>query len=297
MTVFPEQEKAMQTKAKTIALTLNWRDAARTMHCVESLLDQDIDHVLVWDNSEDNGASFTELAHLLSGNPKVSIVQSPTNLGFAAGVNRGLDWIIENLPEAEFALLINNDATMAPGGVEELRNALNAKQEAWLAYPDINHGGHVFGDVYYHRYTGLITLTRLSGSFPYTSGCCQLFALNRIQRPLYDEDFFMYGEDIELGWRLSRIPGSTAHVRKTMVHHEGSASSKIGSPFYEQRMVAAHLILAKKQAKNQFDYLALLAGRIIMLVARACLRSLRNLSTVPIKALASGWNLAKHKKH
>lgn len=281
----------MPVEHQTVALTLNWRDAKRTQCCVECLLDQDIDHVLIWDNSADEGISFSELSRTFSQNKRVSVIQSPTNLGFAAGVNRGIDWIVEKYPSAEFALLINNDATMVAGGVTELRNALRARPEAWLAHPDINHGGRIFGLAYYHRWTGLLTLEKLPGSFSYTSGCCQLFALKRIPLPVYDEDFFMYGEDIELGWRLLRKSGSSVHVQRTLVYHEGSASSKMGSPFYEQRMIAAHCLLVGKLVRARREIPPLIAGRVLCLPARALVRAWRYRSTAPLKAIVIGFLL------
>ena len=36
-----------------IGLTLNFRDANRTRRCVESLLSNGAEHVVVWDNSDD----------------------------------------------------------------------------------------------------------------------------------------------------------------------------------------------------------------------------------------------------
>lgn len=40
-----------------IGLTLNYRDSERTTRCVESLLENGVASVLVWDNSDDRVAS------------------------------------------------------------------------------------------------------------------------------------------------------------------------------------------------------------------------------------------------
>src|SRR6185312_6348681 len=117
------------------------------------------------------------------------IVTANRNLGFAAGVNRGLETLAVEFPDSP-VLLINNDATLLP-------DALEASPNAEVLYPDIDHGGWVRGTVYYHRLTGLITDRRLPGSFPYASGCCLLVNLPKSGATLFDEDFFMYGEDIE----------------------------------------------------------------------------------------------------
>lgn len=282
----------MTTYPPIVGLTLNYRDANRTLRCVHSLLDEGVMHVLVWDNSEDGGASAAVLAECLKVQPKVSIERSPANLGFSAGVNRGLEWLANRFSDV-WVLLINNDARLLPGGLDVLRRSLSANSDAKLIYPDINHGGCVIGTMYYQRWLGLLSKRPLSGSFLYPSGCCLLIAPELALSPLLDEDFFMYGEDWLLGWFLGRQNGSLVHVPQTLVMHDGSAGSGLGTPFYEERMVAAHLIMAQKLAQNRFDLSALLLGRISMLIIRSAVRTLRYRSFVPMRALFRGWHLAR----
>jgi hypothetical protein len=103
----------------------------------------------------------------------------------------------------------------------------------------------------------------------------------------------MYGEDWLLGWHLRHSLTAIVHVPEVLVEHEGSASSGLGSEFYENRMVAAHLILAQKMANNPTHYALLLMGRMFTLPVRALLRAARYHSLIPIKALRAGLNLAR----
>ncbi|MCF7996965.1 MAG: hypothetical protein K9L88_19350 [Chromatiaceae bacterium] len=247
--------------------------------------------MLVWDNSDDGGQTALALRSTLGTDSRVSIEVSPANLGFAAGVNRGMSWIARHHPGA-CVLLINNDARLRPGALSALRHALVLHPEARLAYPDIDHAGKVLGTVYYQRWFGLLSARPIPGSDPYASGCCLLFNATRIGSTVFDEDFFMYGEDAELGCRLSHERGAMLHVPELLVRHEGSASSGLGSPFYEARMVAAHLILARKLARGHIDHTFLLLGRSLMLTARALVRTLRYRSLAPVRALHEGWRLA-----
>lgn len=269
-----------------IGLTLNFRDAARTSRCIASLLDDGAEAVLVWDNSEDAGRSASELRQQWAGNDRIRIEQSPRNLGFAAGVNRGLEAVRQGWPHS-WALLINNDAVLGPGSLQALSQALAAHPQAVLAFPTIDHRGRAFGAAYYHRVLALITSYPLPGSFPYASGCCQLIAPERYSGKLYDEDFFMYGEDVELSWRLgvNRI----VFVSAAKVMHEGSATSKLGTAFYETLLVESHLRLIDKLAQTRFDRRLLLLGRLVSLPARALMRTWRYRSLVPLRALAEGW--------
>ena len=273
-----------------IGLTLNFRDAERTVRCVDSLLSNGAAHVVVWDNSDDEGLGANQLSERLAGNEKVSMLVSPANLGFSAAVNRGIAWISERFGDVWVAL-INNDAVFLPDALNQLANGLLRQHESILAFPDIDHGGEVVGPVYYQRWLGLLARRRLPGSALYASGCAMLLAPRRLGEPLFDEDFFMYGEDIELGWRYVGRDGWFAYAPGVWVRHEGSASSGMGSEFYESRMVAAHLLLAWRLAKGPLDYTLMIFGRFLTLTARAGLRALRYRSILPVRALWGGWRL------
>jgi len=82
------------------------------------------------------------------------------------------------------------------------------------------------------------------------------------------------------------------YLPQVLVQHEGSASSGLGTPFYESRMVAAHLILARKLAIGPIARSGLLLGHGMMLTARALVRATRYRSLVPLRALLVGWALA-----
>ncbi len=282
----------MRAPSSIVGLTLNFRDATRTLQSVRSLLADGASRVLVWDNSEDGGRSATALRAVLAGEPRVDIELSDANLGFAAGVNRGIARILDREPAA-WILLINNDARLVSGSLARLRNALLHDPVAGIAYPAIMQSGRISGTVYYQRWLGLLSARPLPGSDAHASGCCMLIDPVRTGRPVFDEDFFMYGEDAELGCRLRRRPGTLLHVPQARVEHEGSASGRIGSLFYEERMVAAHLILAHKLARSTAGRLGLLLGRVIMLPARAIVRTIRQRSTIPLRALVRGWRLAQ----
>jgi len=273
-----------------IGLTLNYRDATRTSRCLASLFNNGVQKVLVWDNSEDHGTSSEELRQLWAGDLRVDIVVSPCNLGFAIGVNRGIEAILHHHSDA-WVILINNDAVLRPGGLARLVEALQQNPQAVIAYPRISHPGRDIGTAYYQRFLALLSFDKpMPGSFPYPSGCVMLIAPERAEIPLFDEDFFMYGEDAMLGWRLGAQ--RMAYVPEVLVDHEGSATSSLGSEFYETRVVAGHWILARKLARNPAELVLLTLGRTLSLTARAVVRSWRYRSALPMRALWQGWKLA-----
>jgi GT2 family glycosyltransferase len=249
--------------------------------------------VLVWDNSEDHGVSARELRQRWAREPRVMVEVSARNLGFAAGVNRGIEAILARWPQA-WVMLLNNDAVLQRGALSTLASALNDQKRAVIAYPRVDHDGQVIGTVYYQRWFALLRFDRpWPGSFPYPSGSALLIAPERTELPLFDDDFFMYGEDVMLGWRLGAA--RMVHVPQVLVWHEGSASSRNGSVFYELHVAAGHWRLAHKLANNPADAALLLAGRCISLSARALIRAVRSRSLVPVLAFFKGLRLARQR--
>lgn len=117
-----------------IGLTLHYRHAALTDHCVRSLLADGADAVLVWDNTGDGGESAKNIAVCHEQPDRVKLDISPVNLGFAAGVNRGIEAILARWPRA-WVFLLNNDAEVLPGAVAKLSAALASAPAAVVAFP------------------------------------------------------------------------------------------------------------------------------------------------------------------
>lgn len=275
--------KCCNGDAMIVGLLLNYRQSNRTLRCIDNLFSKGVDYVVVVENSDDDGVSFDFIRKKLSVRNDVEIINGGGNLGFSAGVNCGIFWIKNNLPLCQYVLLINNDAVILEEGVSDLVAILDESPQSVIAFPQINHNGTVLGRMYVHRLTGLLSSKKYLGSFFYCSGCCFLIALNRLTEKLFDEKFFMYGEDWELGWRLGEK--RIVFLPKTLVFHEGSVSSGVGSYFYEYSLVVAHLKIIENIKNGTVDLVVLWVVRLIMLLVRAVIRTLRFRSILPLKAL------------
>src|SRR5579871_2582654 len=95
---------------KIAVILLNWNGKADTLACLHSLTHATyprFDIIVV-----DNGSTDGSAAAILEYYPQCQLIESPTNLGFAAGNNLGIQWALNT--EAEFLFLLNNDTTVAP---------------------------------------------------------------------------------------------------------------------------------------------------------------------------------------
>lgn len=276
-----------------VGLVLEYRKPELTRLAVEALLGDGCSGVVVWDNSDDQGASLRVLQQAFALESRVRLLPSQSNLGFAGGVQQGMQAIVRQDPAA-WILLVNNDARILPGAVGALRSALLQQPEAVLAFPRVRHAGRTTGPLYYHRRLALVLFQAAPGAFAYPSGSVLLIAPERLSGPLLDEEFFMYGEDVELGWRLRR-PGAMVHVPLLLAEHLGSQGSGGGSLLYETWLVRSHWMLARKLALSRGDRTLNLLGRALSLPLRAALRALRYRSLTPLLGFVQGSRSAWHR--
>lgn len=189
---------------------------------------QDFATVVVDNNSVDDSVAAIRKSH-----PTVPILQLDKNLGFAGGVNRALQ---ENALGPWVALL-NPDAFPTKDWLENLVSSARCHPEC-AAF-----GSRMFSDQDQRMLDGVGDVYHVSG-LPWRKGhgCrnsplydqeteifapCAAAALYRTSAlteigPL-DEDFFLYVEDVDLGFRL-RLAGYRAlYVPTAHIRHLGSA--------------------------------------------------------------------------
>jgi hypothetical protein len=182
--------------------------------------------------------------------------------------------------------LLNNDAVATKGLVAALLAAARGNPKAALVSPRIDWAGQQVSYYWYQPYLALVTRNQFPGSFPYLSGCCLLVdAALLVEGPLFDEDFFMYGEDVELSARAVQAGRKIMCVPGAMIFHNGAGSSHMGSLFYEFHVVKGHLLLASKLPFGFTQHSIARFIRILMLGARAALRTVRYRSLIPTQAL------------
>jgi GT2 family glycosyltransferase len=120
------------TRTRVGAVVLNYNGGERTLTCLHSLLATEGDAaltVVLVDNASTDGIAARVRTEL----PAISVVESPTNRGFAGGCNLG----IAALPDAQFVALVNNDATVDPGWLAPLLGALEHDPGLGAASPKI----------------------------------------------------------------------------------------------------------------------------------------------------------------
>lgn len=200
-------------------IVINYRGAADTVACLESLV-RELDHphleVICVDNAsggDDVGRIRAAIGRLAG--PPIKLVESDTNLGFAGGCNLGAR-------HATGTVLgfLNNDARPDPGWAsaavatfiaEPTVAAVASKVLDWEGTSaDFVDGGLTWFGMGYKRHAGspLSEVPDAEHGVPkdvlFATGSA-MFVRASVFAELggFDERFFMFYEDVDLGWRLN----------------------------------------------------------------------------------------------
>ena len=182
----------------------------------------------------DNGSSDGSVAWLAENAPEVGVLEQGRNTGFAAAVNRGIE-----AAAGEAVALVNTDVELDPEWLERALAALAADDGAAAVATkmvDLDDPAVLYdaGDVL--RRDGVCEQRgrgrRDDGSFDDPGevfAACAGAALYRRAAVLaaggFDERFFLYLEDVELGLRLQLAGWRCLWEPRAVARHSGEGSS------------------------------------------------------------------------
>ncbi len=212
---------------------VNWNRKELLGACLDSLKRQGgvAFEVIVVDNGSADGSA--EMAETEFG---VQVIRNRGNRGFCAANNQGIA-----ASKGDFVALINNDAEAAEGWLAALHRACSGAPDVGMAaskvlvWEDpgrIDKAGHLIFPDGQNRGRGSGTADH--GQFDrqeevlWPDGCAAMYRKAMLDEiGGFDEDFFAYGDDAELGLR-ARIAGwKCVYTPQAVVrHHRGSTLGK-----------------------------------------------------------------------
>jgi GT2 family glycosyltransferase len=225
-------------------IIVNWNGKNFLASCLDGLKQQtyrDFSIILV-----DNGSNDGSLELVQKNYPEVQIIALSENLGFAVANNIALKKVL-----TEYVALLNNDAVPHPEWLEYLMKAHQENPEAGFAASKMlfYHNPKIIdraGDVYTTAATALLR-GRGKPSETYNNqewvfGACAGAALYRTRMlediGLFDEDFFLLYEDVDLSFRAQLRGYKCLYVPEAIVYHMASSSIGDDSPisvYYSHR--------------------------------------------------------------
>jgi GT2 family glycosyltransferase len=217
---------------------LNWNGKTDTLHCLDSLTQvtsPPFETILV-----DNGSSDDSVAAIRERFPRICIIETGNNLGFAAGNNVGIREALHR--GADFILLLNNDTLVDPNLLNAFlmtaqdnphAGILGAKNYLLHAPDQLDHFGGLW-----NRKKGQFDLIgyRLFDDgksweepleLDYVCGC-SLFSRREVFETigLLEEKFFLIWEESDFCVRARRAGFAVMTAPQAKIWHKVSASFK-----------------------------------------------------------------------
>lgn len=150
----------------------------------------------------------------------VELVASGANLGFGPGANVGLRRFLDDADDGEWVVVAPHDALPAPDCLRRIVAEVEARPRAGLACADYGDGFTPIVDPYFGGIPGPRTVDVGWEPAGYPHGT--LLVARRAcleQIGLFDERYFSYCEEADLGVRARRAGWSVGLVRGAMVRN------------------------------------------------------------------------------
>ena len=219
-----------ESKALVTVIIVNWNSRLLLADCIDRIKKQtfrQFDIIIV-----DNGSKDDSVTYVSSTYPEVKLVSLKRNLGFARANNIA----IQN-SRSKYVALINNDAYAEPDWLENLVSALENNPKAGLAASKMVYADNPAiivraGDGYSIAGAGILR-GRGAGASQYNKpawifGACAGAALYRkamlAEIGLFDEDYFLLYEDVDLSFRAQLRGYRCLYVPDAVVCHMATKS-------------------------------------------------------------------------
>lgn len=251
---------------KLSVVIVNYNVSHYLLQCVDSLSHAlrgtDSEVIVVDNHSRDNSVTLLRQYH-----PEVRIVENLHNLGFAKANN-----IAIRQSRGEYVLLLNPDTIVSESVVKGVISFLDSHPEAGSAgvrmlnadgtvAPESRRGVPTPMTAFYKlsglcgmfpnsRRFGRYYLGHLSWDSPQqievVSGAFCMLRTSVLKKVgLLDEDYFMYGEDIDLSYRILKSGATNWYVPETILHYKGESTHKSSFRYVHVFYQAMHIFFRK----------------------------------------------------
>ncbi|PKL26955.1 MAG: glycosyltransferase family 2 protein [Firmicutes bacterium HGW-Firmicutes-15] len=247
---------------------INWED---TEKCLLSIIDtiKSIPYrIFLVDNNSPTRCS-TSLREIIDQNT-ITFIESSKNLGYSAGNNIGIKLALDY--DCDKILITNNDVVFIESAIQNLCMALDKDSSVGIVGPKILNPDysvdkqnficiktgmkqryrvrtflHYFFKKDFVEYYGLDR--NLDDSFPVysVSGCCFMIRRECAEVVLpFDENLFLYGEELILGIRMEEAGFKTTYFpESTIIHAHGKSTSSMRANSYMES-VKSDIYYSKK---------------------------------------------------
>ena len=187
---------------------VTYKSENKIISCIESLPANL--KVYVVENSSDNNfkkkieSKFENVECILTGG----------NMGYAVGNNIGLKKV-----QTKYALVLNPDTVLSKETIPNFFESIKKNKDFWLIGPANDQSKN------------LIFKDKIELQVKNLKGFGIFFNLEKFKNNFFDENYFLYFEEIDLCKRVIKEGGKIYINKNIIIDHEGASSVKIKNEF------------------------------------------------------------------
>jgi len=273
----------MTERACVSALIVTYESRAHVGACIESL-ERTAGPWLAGCHIVDNDSTDGTAEMLEAEYPWVDLTRNSSNVGFGRAVNQAAA-----RATGEYLLIVNPDTVIGPRAIEHLVRFMDHRPAAGACGPKIVDFD---GEFQYYCRRGFPTPLN---SLAYLSGLDRLFPSNRrlggyyrrdipndlemitdslagcfmlVRREAFlrvagfDEDYFLFGEDIDLCWKLKESGSEVWYVPSAVAEHRKGASMSRARDLARREFYRAMKLFMDKRLTPHYSRFTLTAAKL-----------------------------------
>lgn len=215
-------------------IIINYNGEQYLKDCLDSFYSQtrkDYEIILI-----DNCSTDRSIEIITRDYPDITLIRNKANLGFAAGTNQGIKVV-----QGEYILTLNNDTRIERSFLEEMVSPMDDDPQVGICaskmlLPDgrinstglcISRSGAAWNRGMFERDSG--QYAQQEEVFGASAGAALYRKTMLDEIGLFDEDFFMYMEDVDLSFRARLAGWKCLFVPTAVVYHHHGGTAGYGS--------------------------------------------------------------------
>ena len=238
-------------------ITINYNGLEDTCALIESIPFNENMEVIVVDNASNN----QEAEVIAKRYPKVKVIQSDQNLGFAGGNNLGIQ-----AAQGKYLFLVNNDTVFKDFNIQALIDRIESSPEIGIVCPKIRFA---WGNnpIQFASYTPLSKITVRNHAIgfneedrgqydtahptPYAHGAAMLIRRDAIEKVgLMPECYFLYYEELDWSMMFTRAGYQIWYEPQCTIYHKESRATGQNSPLRTYYLTRNRLLLVRRNTQE-----------------------------------------------
>lgn len=226
---------------KVSIVIVNYNGKGLLRHILKSISELNYGNyeTIVLDNKSTDGSQ-----DFIKKSKNVKLVENPSNMGYS-GINSAIRHC-----KGQYIFFLNNDLELDKNSLKELAKTMESDKDAAMAAPKVvnfydrslKSGGTWLSRAFY---SGHITGTgkEKTMEIPYMGVCLIRKDFVEMFGYLFDPDYFIYGEDVDLGLRIRLSGKKVLFEPKSMIYHIHSATMQKQSRSFSTYLMERNLMI------------------------------------------------------